>query len=261
MRAALTIAWRDTRSAFESPLAFVLIAAFVLVSGIAFHFWLMSFSSFSGALRAAAVAAGDPGMSARLSLDRAVVSPLLRTLCALLLGLIPLLTMRAMAEERRQGTMELLMTAPVTSASIIAGKFLGAWAIACAALALTIAQPLTLTAVAAPDIGPLVAGYCGLFLVAAAMTALGILASALTSSPVVAAFLGYAFIIAAVLGGVFGGMTEQNWGIVLVWFSPLVHFDALAEGLLDIADLAYYAIFTFAALFLAHRVLDSERWR
>lgn len=261
IRGALTIASRDLKTAFESPLAYVLIAIFLAISSLFFTTFLLSFSDFSEALRAAALAQGDPTMTQRISLDRAVVSPTLHATCALLIGLVPLLTMRALAEERRQGTMEMLLTAPVSPWSIVLGKFLGALGISCAALALTIGHPLTLIAVAAPDAGPLLTGYLGLFLVAAALTSLGILASALTESTVTAAFLGFAFIVAAVMLGVIGGQMQANAGLVMSWFSPLVHFDALAEGIVDVADLAYYAIFTTAMLFLAHRAVESHRWR
>jgi ABC-2 type transport system permease protein len=260
-RAACTIAWRDFRSAFESPLAYVLIAAFLAVSGLLFSTFLLGFSDFSETVRQAAIAQGDLSLTHRISLDRGVVTPTLNWIAALLLLLVPLLTMRALAEEKRQGTMELLMTAPVSPASIVLGKFLGALGIACAAIALTVTQPLILSAIAAPDAGALAAGYLGLFLVAAALTSLGILASALTGSPVAAAFLGGAFMIATVLLGVIGSQMQSNLGLVLAWFSPFVHFGALADGVVDVADLAYFAIVVFAALFAALRVVDSERWR
>ena len=261
MRGALTIAWRDLRTAFESPLAYVLIAIFLAASSLLFTTFLLSFSDFSESLRAFASAQGDSTMTQRISLDRGVVSPTLHATCGLLIGLIPLLTMRALAEERKQGTMELLLTAPVEASSIVVGKFLGALGISCAAIALTIGQPLLLIAVAAPDPGPLLTGYLGLFLVAAALTAVGILASALTESTVTAGFLGFALIAATLLLGIIGTQMNSNLGLVLLWFSPLVHFDALAAGIIDVADLAYYAIFTAAALFIALRVVDSNRWR
>lgn len=261
MRAALTIAARDLRAAFESPLAYVLIAVFLVMSGGVFALFLLKFASLSDTLRAVSAAQGDASMLSRLSLDRAVVSPTLRVVSALLIGLVPLLTMRALAEERRQGTMELLLTSPVSPWSIVVGKFLGAYGIACAAILLTVGYPLTLAAVAAPDLGPLVTGYLGLFLVAAVLTALGILASALTESTIVAAFLGFALVLGSVLCGVIGGVMTSNAGIVVAWLSPLVHYDALAEGIVDTADVAYYAIVTVAALFLGLRVVDAQRWR
>lgn len=261
MKGALTIAWRDFRTAFESPLAYILIAAFLAMSGLTFVTFLLSFSDLSEALRSAVAASGDATMTQRLSLDRFVVGPTVQALSYLLLGLVPLLTMRALADERRQGTMELLLTAPVPAASIVVGKFLGALGISVVAILLTIGCPLTLIAVAAPDPGPLAAGYLGLILVAAALTALGILASSLTESPVAAAFLGFVFAAACVLAGVVGSQMSSNFGTALAWLSPTWHFGPLAEGIVDTGDLAYYVIFCAGALFCALRVVDSHRWR
>ena len=260
MRATLTIAARDLRAAFESPLAYVLIAVFLLLTYGIFIGHLLSFSQVSEVLRMRA-GQDDAAALARLSVQGSVVTPTISWECLLLMALIPLLTMRALADEKRQGTMELLLTAPISPASLIAGKFLGALGISVAAIVLTIGYPLTLIALATPDPGPVLTGFAGLLLVACVLTALGILASSLTDSTVVAAFLGFAFTAVVLLCGVLGTMTSLNAGIVLQWFSPLVHFASLSEGVVDTADLAYFAIATVAALFLALRVVDSNRWR
>jgi ABC-2 type transport system permease protein len=259
MRAALVIASRDVRAAFESPLAYVLIAAFATMSGLFFAHFLFSYSDLSDALRMEALK--DPSLLSRFTLERAVVSPALRVQTALVGVLAPLLTMRALAEEKRQGTMELLLTAPITHVSLTLGKWLGALAVACIAIALTIGQPLALIALAAPDAGPILTGYAGLFLVAASFTALGLLASSLTESPVVAAFLGFAFVAASMACGVFGNKMASNAGTAVAWLSPLVHYDGLAEGLVDTSDLAFYLLFPAAVLYLTLRVVDSRRWR
>jgi ABC-2 type transport system permease protein len=175
--------------------------------------------------------------------------------------LAPLLTMRALAEERRQGTMELLLTAPVEPLAIVVGKFLGAMGLVVVALALTASLPLSLIAVAAPDPGPFLSGYVGLVLVAGAFVSLGLLASALTESTVAAAFLGLCFVLGAALHGVVGNSLELNAGLVLAWMSPLVHFHPLSAGIVDTADLVYFALFTGVNLFLTLRVVHSHRWR
>lgn len=259
MRGALVIAGRDLRSAFETPMAYIVIAVFLAMASLVFAFFLFSFSDLSDAIRAAA--GGDPGIAKRVSVDAAVVEPLLRFLALLLVGLVPLLTMKAVAEERRQGTMELLLTAPVEPAAIVLGKFLGALGLVVVALAMTASLPLLLITVATPDPGPLLAGYLGLVLVAAAFTSLGLLASALTESSVTAAFLGFGLVAASVLAGVVGNALDANIGSVLSWMSVLVHFDQLAAGVVDTSDLAFFALFTGFNLFLALRVVDSHRWR
>jgi ABC-2 type transport system permease protein len=259
MRGSLVIAGRDLRSSFETPMAYIVIAAFVTVASLIFAYFLFSFSDLSDAIRAAA--AGDPTIAQRVSVDAAVVEPLLRFLAMLLIGLVPLLTMRAIAEERRQGTMELLLTAPVEPIAIVIGKFLGALGLVAAALAMTASLPLLLITVATPDPGPLLTGYLGLVLVAAAFTSLGLLASSLTESSVTAAFLGFALVVASVLLGMVGNALETNIGTVLSWMSVLVHFDQLAAGVIDTSDLAFFALFIGFNLFMTLRVIDSHRWR
>jgi ABC-2 type transport system permease protein len=253
------IARRDLRSAFDAPLAYVLIAAFLCVSGALFAFSLLGFSDLSDAVRAARGA--DPRLAERLSLDNFVVEPTLKYLSFLLLVLVPLLTMRALSEEKRQGTMELLLTAPVSPLEIVVGKFLGAWVLVLAPIAITLLYPLILVALASPDPGLLISGYFGCVLLTATLTSLGLLASSLTSSPVVAAFLGFVLVVTPVAIGVIGNGMSTNLGTVLAWLSPLVHFDALTAGVIDTSDVAYYVLSTVAALFLALRVVESHRWR
>ena len=255
----LVIARRDLRSAFETPLAYIVLAAFTTVAGLLFAHLLFGFSDLSSALREAA--ADQPGALRGASMDLAVVAPLVASVSFLLVGLVPLVTMRALAEEKRNGTLELLLTAPLGSASLVIGKFLGALGLSAAAIALTSLFPLVLIAVGTPDPGPLLTGYAGLLLVAATFTALGLLASSLTDSTVVAAFLGFAFIAATVLMGVAGSAMDTNLGTVIAWPSPLVHFGQLAAGLVSTADIAYFVLFTSAVLFLTLRVVDSRRWR
>ena len=259
MRGALVIARRDLRSAFETPLAFLLIGLFVGVTSLAFAYFLFSFSDLSAAIRS--VAGSNPELPQLVSVDSAVVSPLTHFVALLLAGLVPLLTMRALAEERRQGTMELLLTSPVEPAAVVAGKFLGALGITIVALALTLCLPLVLVTIASPDPGPLLAGYVGLVLVASTFTALGLLASSLTESTVGAAFLGLALVLGVVLVGTVGNALSANVGSVLSWMSPLVHVDQLAAGVVDTSDIAYFALSTLFVLFLTLRVVDSHRWR
>lgn len=259
MRGSLVIARRDMRSAFDTPLAYVLLTTFLVLAALVFAFCLFSFSDLSAAIRAAML--NDPAAASRLSLDGAVVQPLLIWLSVLLMTIAPLLTMRALAEEKRQGTMELLMTAPVEPAAIVLGKFLGVMGIVVVALALTASLPLSLIAVAAPDPGPLLAGYLGLVLVAGAFVSLGLLASALTESAVGAAFLGLCFVLGAALLGVIGNSLDVNAGLILSWMSPLVHFNTLSTGVIDTSDLAFFVLFIGMNLFLTLRVIDSHRWR
>lgn len=258
-RGALAIAWRDFRSAFDGPLAYVVIAAFVGVSGAVFVSLLSAFSNLSLDLRTAAE--GREAALAAVSLDSHVVAPTLRWVVLFLMVLVPLLTMRLLAEEQRQGTLELLLTAPLTPADLVLGKFLGGLLLALTPIALTAWYPLVLAIVAFPDPAPLLAGYLGLALVAAAFTSVGLLMSSLTDSALLAAFLTFTALVLSAFAGVLSLGVRANWGAVLAELSILRHYDGLATGVLDTGDLAWLVLFTAAMLFLTHRVIESRRWR
>jgi len=259
MRAALAIARRDLRAAFDTPLAYLLFAGFLLVSGLLFVSQLHDFSAASDIARAHA--AQDPAVLERFSLDTAVLRPTLNNIVLLLMALVPLLTMRLLAEEDRQGTMELLLTAPVPASSLVGGKWLAGLGLALAPVAVTLWYPLVLSVVGSPDGPPLVAGYLGVVLTAGAFTALGLLASSLTRAPLLAAFLGFVFLLASALCGVLSAALPPDLGQLLAWFSILIHFDTLAAGVVDTGDLAFFALFIFCVLFLTQRVVESRRWR
>lgn len=260
VEAALTIAWRDLRSAFETPLAYVVLAVFSLLAGVFFLYLLGGFSQASDAARTAA--ASDPSVLARFNLDTQVVGPLWSFLALLLLVVAPLLTMRLFSEEERQGTTELLLTAPVPAGSLVMGKFIAGLAVCAAPLLLTAWFPLVLLIVGRPDAGGLVAGYLALVLLASAFTAVGLLSSASTSSPLLAAFLGFVALVGfAVVGMVGQSIPPEAGGAMLAWLSPLMHFQVLASGVLDTGDLAFFVLFTAAFLHLTLRVVESRRWR
>lgn len=259
MRSAWVIAWRDFRAAFDTPLAYVLNAAFCGISGLLFLTLLHDFSSLSDWARSQA--AEDPSLLEHYSLDVFVVRQLLRFLSLLLLVLVPLLTMKLLAEEERQGTLELLLTAPVSPATLVLGKFLAGFLLALVPLLLTAWYPLVLLVVGRPDSAALLGGYLGVILVAAAFTAVGLFASALTDSPLLAAFLGFVFLLVSVFAGIVGAVLPPELGGLVGWFSVLLHYEPMVTGVIDTGDLAFFACFTGALLFLTHRVIDSRRWR
>jgi ABC-2 type transport system permease protein len=178
-----------------------------------------------------------------------------------LLVLIPLLTMRLFAEERRLGTLELLWTYPVRDGAIIAGKFLACFAVVTIMLAMTLVHPLALARVQPVDPGPLVAGYLGLWLLAAAFVACGIFLSALTESQLVAGAATY---------GVLLGFWMLTWNEAAVGegllrtLRPLSLFDrfeTFALGGIATRDVSYLLLFTATFLVLTALALDTRRWR
>lgn len=179
----------------------------------------------------------------------------------LLIVLVPMLTMRLFAEERRLGTLELLWTYPVGDAAIVAGKFLACLLVVTAMLALTLTYPLLLARLHPLDAGPILAGYLGLVLLAAACVACGLLISAFTESQLVAATATYGVLLLFWVLTWNEAAVSEGW---LGWLGRLSLFDrttVFTEGGIDTRDVAYFGLFTATALILTLLALESRRWR
>lgn len=259
MSRAWTVAWRDYRAAFNQPATYYFLAAFLLVASFLFSWLLLEFSDLSAAARDRAQA--NPDVLSGLSINAWVVQRLLRFVVWLLVVTVPLLTMRSFAEEQRQGTMELLLTAPVTPLQLVLGKFLGAWMLVLSAVGLTLWFPAVLLIVADPDVGPLFSGYAGLFLATAAFTAIGVLASALTDSPLLASFLAFVGMILSALLGVLGNSFDGPGADAVTRLSITTQVGPFFDGALDAGAAAWLVLGTAGLLFATQRVLESRRWR
>jgi ABC-2 type transport system permease protein len=177
---------------------------------------------------------------------------------------IPMLTMRAFAEEKATGTMELLMTSPVREVELVVGKYLAACSLYFALLVLTLQYPAFLIAYGEPDLGPLYTGYLGLMLIGMAFIALGLFTSSLTANQIVAAVMGF---VTLLLLYVLYWPTQYKTGafskiIQYVCVYSRVNWESdLSKGILDTRDLVFFASFIFIFLFLSVRSLASSRWR
>jgi ABC-2 type transport system permease protein len=259
MSRAWTLAWRDFRAAFNQPATYYFIAGFLAVAGLLFTWRLLSFSDMSRIARERAEQ--NPAVLEGLSLDVHVVQTLLGWLVLLLIVVVPLLTMRSFAEEQRSGTLELLLTAPVSPLQLVLGKFLGALLLVLVPVALTLWFPAVLLIVAEPDPGPLLASYVGLVLAAAAFTALGVLTSSVTDSPLLAAFLAFVLLTASGVAGIVGDAFAGPGAALLERLSLLRHVAPFREGVIDTAAAAWLLLTTAGLLFLTQRVIESRRWR
>jgi ABC-2 type transport system permease protein len=230
------IAYRDLKSYFSSWMAYLVIAGFLAISGFIFY----------------VILTGSRQADMRWSLHNMAVT---------LLFVCPLLTMRLLAEERRSGTMELLLTSPVTDLQVILGKFVAAVGLLAVILAATIHFPLIMVQYGAPDAGPLMSGYLGLLLVGASFMAVGVLASSLTESQVVAGFLSFGALLVLWIIGWAAEQAASGVGEVLRQISILNHFDDLAKGVIDTKDIVFYLSFMAVCLFGAVRALESRKWR
>ena len=252
MRAALLIAARDLRGLFVSPLAWVILAVLQAAGAWVFLVRLDVFAALQPRLLDLP---GAPGLTAL------VVTPLLQALAQLLIVLVPVVTMRQLAAERREGTLVLLLSAPVSAASIVLGKFLATVAFFCLALALLCAMPLLLLLGGTLDAGLLAAALLGMVLAVALFVAAGLFASACTAQPATAAIAGVGLLTMLwMLDWAATPGDGQDFSL-LAWLSPASHLEPLLRGLVDTADLAWFALAAAAFLVLAvYRVEGMRSW-
>jgi ABC-2 type transport system permease protein len=255
MRSLYAVFKREIKAYFTQPMAYVMMGGFLLTVG--FWYWLrfqiFLFQSFD-AMRHA--------MSAEeLDLGHMVVSSTIGTTGAVSTFTLPLLTMRMWAEEKRSGTVELLLTLPLRDCEIVLGKFFAALAVYSVLLLLTLLYPMIAAAFGSLDVGPVFSGYFGTFLLGATLLALGFLCSTWTESQLTAcAFAWAAFLLFFWLISLPADFVGKL-GPLLTHLSFAIHYENLVKGVIEIQDVAYFVLFTLFCLFLTLRSLELTRWR
>jgi ABC-2 type transport system permease protein len=236
MSNTLAITRREFASYFNSPIAYIVVAVYLILSGALFFTELFL--------------NGQADMRGFFSL-----APLLFFI------ITPFLTMRLLAEERSQGTLELLLTMPVTDWQVVVGKYLASIGLICVLLLLTVAFPISVASLGPLDKGATVAGYIGMLLMCGTYAAIGLMASSFTKNQIVAAlialFIGFGLFI-------IGQMVQ----VMPAWIAPFcnaisIHtrFQNIARGVIDTRDVLYYLSMIFGCLLVAETTLDSRRWR
>ncbi len=246
---------KEMRLYFTSPVAYVVLFIFLLISGYFFSslFAFFSLISFQSAM--------NPALARDLSVTEGVIRPLFSNVSVILLFLMPMLTMRLLAEEKKSGTIELLLTYPIRDGEVLIGKYAAALTLYAIMLGLTALFPGMVAAFARLELGPLLTGYLGLFLLGAAFLAVGVLTSSLTENQIVAAFANFGVLLVFWMIGWSADLAGPAWGKLLSHLSILEHFDNFAKGVIDTKDVIYYLNFTVLCLFLTLRTLESKRWR
>ncbi len=254
MRNILAICGKELRGYFSSPIAYLLLTIFAVMIG--YLFWLeVSYFVARG------MQMQMQGQSFPMNVNQLVVAPLFGNASVVMLFLIPMITMRLFAEENRQGTMELLLTSPIRDWEIVIGKFLGAFLMYAAILAISMIDVALLFAYGHPAWQPILAGYLGLLLQGGCLLAIGTYISTTTKNQIVAA--GATFAVCLLLW-LLSSMTELDQsavGTVAAYFSVLAHFEPFSKGIIDTKDVVFYLTFIFFGLFLTTRSLESLRWR
>ncbi len=251
----LAILKKELRSYFTSPIAYVVLTIFALLSGYFFSSLLTFFSLNS------LQASFNPAFAQSLNATEWIVRPLLRNIAVTMLLLMPAATMRLFAEEKKTGTIELLFSYPIRDWELVLGKFLAGLALYAAMLGVSLLDLAMLGFFARIEWGPVLTGYAGLLLLGMAFLGLGILASSLTENQVVAAVGAFGVLL---LLWVIGWSTEvagPTLGPMLSHLSIINHYDSFAKGVIESKDVVFYLNFTLLCLFLTLRSLESKRWR
>jgi ABC-2 type transport system permease protein len=244
-----TLAGREWRRLFLSPLAWTLLA--VVQAMLAWLFLLLIEDYLKVQARLVGVA-GGPGVT------DLVAAPLFKVAGWLLLSITPLLTMRTFSEERRQGTLALLYSAPLGMAEIVLGKYLALLGFLLIQLLLLALLPLSLLAGADLDLGKLLAGWLGLGLLTGSFMAAGLYCSTLTTQPATAAITTFGLLLLFWIVDLAGQNDETSRGL-FGYLSLVRHFDPLLLGVCNSADVAYYLLFSTTFLVLACRRLNNQR--
>ena len=255
MRNIWSITNKEIKTYFTSPIAYVVIAVFLVLVGFFFYSLVWWFNSQSIQM------AQNPYYYQQININQMVYSPLFHNISIILLLMLPLLTMRLFSEEKKIGTEELLYTSPLSVTQIILGKYFASLAVLALMLVLTGIYSIFTFVHGNPEVPQVLNGYLGLFLMGAAFIAVGIFFSSLTENQIVSAILTFGalllFWILNWASGTAGGM----WKDVLNYLSFFQHFDDMTRGILDTSDVFYYISFAFLGLFLTHSVIQSRRWR
>lgn len=237
------ICWKELKAYFTSWVAYAILAGWVFIGGLTFYLLLMAASSPGGA--------------------NYQLTPIYNNLVVMLIFIAPLLTMRLLAEERKEGTMEMLFTSPLTEWQVVLGKFFSAWAFVALMVALTVHFPIFSAKYGSVDFGPVWGCYLALVCVGAAAVAFGIFCSSLTDSQVVAGFLSFGgLLVSWMLSWLGQGLAGQSDLVAFIaHWSIYSHFDRMMQGAVDSKDLIFFVSFAALFLFASVCVLESRKWR
>ena len=254
MRNILTIARKELKTYFTSPIAYIVLA----IAGIIFGFFFYSALAFfvQRGMEAEMYGRGGP-----MSVNEYVIRPLLLNLSVISLFLVPMITMRLYAEEKRSGTIELLLTSPVRDLELVLGKLLAAFLLFAGILVVAAINLSLLFVFGNADWKPVLSGLLGLALLGTAFLSLGMLLSTVTRNQIVAGSLTFGLFLMLWVADWVSAYSGTTVGQVASYISVTTHVENFAKGVIDLRDVVYYLSVIFLGVFLTHRSLESLRWR
>jgi len=255
MRNIWIICRKELRSYFASPIGYAVIALFTFIFGLVFYVAARDYVQYT--FRAQMMGGGPAA-----NVNDQMIRPILGFAGTVFLFLIPLITMRLFPEEKRNGTMELLLTSPMEDLGIVLGKWLGALLLYLCALAMSLISIAMLFAWGKPDWKPVAVAYLGLLLQGACLLALGTLISVLAgSNQIVAGGITFFASLTLYMLSWFTAFEDSRMSKVLNYVSIITHMENFSKGIIELKDVIFYVSFIFFALFLTLRQLESLRWR
>lgn len=257
MKNSLTIAGKELAGYFVQPVAYVVMTVFLLLGGFFFFALLRYFEVTLSAYSAMQ----NPQVLARVNLNQLVIQPLLHNLAIVLVILVPAITMRSFAEEKRTGTYELLLTAPIRTGEVVAGKFIAAASFMLIMIGLAGLFPLILVLFGNPEVGVMFAGYLGLAFLSVSFVAIGLFTSSITQNQIIAAISCFGTLLLLFVISWPAQAGGSQFSDLLRYLSLPDHFSQMVTGIIDTRDIVYFLSLIFVALFLTQRSVESARWR
>jgi ABC-2 type transport system permease protein len=255
MHNILAIWQREMRSYFVSPIAYVVLTVFLFLSGLIFFGNLTEVYQYT-------MSTAQTGQTAQpIDVPSYITQSLFRTTTVILLFIVPMMTMGLFSEEKKRGTIELLLTTPVGNFQALLGKYFASLTFL---LILFVSSGITISPLfvySNPDLKPILSGYVGLFLYGAALLALGVFISTLTENQIVAVIVTFGVSLVLWLISVFANSATGVARDVINYLSVISHLDDFIKGVIDTSHVIYYVTFAFVGLFLAYRSLESMRWK
>jgi ABC-2 type transport system permease protein len=254
VRNVLLICRKELKGYFASPIAYLLMAFFGLIFGFGFYTATRDMMKFS-------MQSQMMGQQQPMNVNDQIIRPLLGFASTIALFLIPMITMRLFAEEKRSGTIELLLTSPIKDIEIIIGKWLGAMLLYLCVLGMSMIDIAMLYAWGKPDLKPVLVAYLGLILQGGALLAIGAFISTTTKNQIIAGGVTFFVCLLLWLLSWFTAYDNSAPAQVVNYISIVTHFENFSKGVLDSKDVVFYFSMIFFALFLTSRSMESLRWR
>ncbi len=259
MKKTFAIFEKEFKTFFYSPLAYVVIAVFAVLTGVFFYLYLSGF--VEAALMDQMRAQQFRQMPQKFNVNLMLIRPYFWNIALISLFTLPAITMRLYSEEKKQGTVELLYTTPITTTNIIVGKFLAGLAFYAVLLVPTMLYQSLLFAYGNPEFMPVLYGYLGLLLMGGAFISAGLFISTLTENQIIAAIGGFALSLFLWVVGAAASYTGETLSAVLNYLSIISHFEDFAQGVIDTSHVAYYILFAFVGIYLSQKSVESIKWR